>query len=138
MKLLASVFLLCITAHVLAVWLITPESAANDSVLRLGWNDAQPDRADMLVLSLAVVVALKAHGLQRAGALILVAGGLSQLWAFLVWDAAPDYVLYEGRIWNASDVMILLGLAVCMVGTAVSMRQIAKRHTHNDAEGRRW
>lgn len=124
MKILAGAFLICILTHLAAVAWVSPESAANTSRFRLGWNYAQPDRADMLVFSMGVVVAVTAAGLFRTGALILIGAALAQLWAFLIWDAAPDYVLIDGHIWNASDGLLLLGVSVCIVGVGIRLFQL--------------
>jgi hypothetical protein len=121
---LIPVFLFCVSLHVMAVAWIAPESASNTSRLRLGWNYAQPDRADMLVLAMAVVVAITATGLYRVGALMVVGAALSQLFSFLIWDAAPDYVLMDGYIWNASDALLGIGLTVCFVGMIVQLMSL--------------
>lgn len=121
MRLLSAVFLLCMSAHLAAVALVAPESAVNNGRFRLGWNYAQPDRSDMLVLAMAAVVAITATGLYRVGAMMIVGAAASQLFSFLIWDAAPDYVFAEGYIWNASDLILWVGFVVCFAGMIVQL-----------------
>jgi hypothetical protein len=128
MKTFAASFFFCVVVHLAAVAWVAPESATNDSRLRLGWNDAPFDRADLLLLAMAVVVAFTARSvLYGVGAWMVVGAAVAQLWCFLIWDASPDYVLVDGYIWNASDGLLLLGFAVCIVGVAARLIGLQRR-----------